>query len=317
MPCMLTQVCFQGRFVPYNAALNHVEVCKEYDLTGRINHYCLSCRRTLLSRCGPAAGLTGKELVWSSLKKLPLPWMSLRDRAVLLTPDSDTPDGQKHMDCINANKKWEIERQATKFRWTGERQRVPAGLASHPAFQACCSAGFSSGSGWCNSLSGYLWSNCSVLSTKIGAGETKWPHIFYFTVKRTLSFRPTSPCVFTSFPTKTPEERPSSHLSCLPPVLPSNPPLIPPLINSLINLSCFCGFFLLPLKIFSGISVTCMFHSTSHFSLPVTWVKLLKDLYCPAQLDWTKHASCSLTSQPSNRLLPLEFTVLQFLSLPD
>lgn len=91
MPCMLTQVCFQGRFVPYNTALNHVEVCKEYDLTGRINHYCLSCRRTLLSRCGPAAGLTGNELVWSSLKELPLPWMSLRDRAVLLTPDSVTP----------------------------------------------------------------------------------------------------------------------------------------------------------------------------------------------------------------------------------
>lgn len=63
---------------------------KKDDQTSKINHFCLSCSQTLLGRCGQAASLTGKELVWSLFKKPPLPGRLLRKRAVLVTPDSVT-----------------------------------------------------------------------------------------------------------------------------------------------------------------------------------------------------------------------------------
>lgn len=87
---MLTQVCFRSRFFLYNADLNHIQMYKKDDQTSKINHFCLSCSQTLLSRCGQAASLTGKELVWSLCKKPPHPGRLLRNRAVLVIPDSVT-----------------------------------------------------------------------------------------------------------------------------------------------------------------------------------------------------------------------------------
>ena len=44
---MLAQVCFWARFIPYNVSVNHVQMCKECDQTGRISCYCLNCRQTV------------------------------------------------------------------------------------------------------------------------------------------------------------------------------------------------------------------------------------------------------------------------------
>lgn len=88
---MLTQVCFRSRYFFHIMKLwTTFKMCKEDNQTSRINHFCLSCRQTLLHRCGQAAKLTGKELVWSLRKKLPLPRVLLRNRAILVIPDSVT-----------------------------------------------------------------------------------------------------------------------------------------------------------------------------------------------------------------------------------
>lgn len=87
---MLTQVCFRRFFFYIMKLWTTSKLCKKDDQTSRINHFCLSCSRTLLSRCGQAASLTGKELVRSLHKKWPLPRMLLRNRVILVIPDSAT-----------------------------------------------------------------------------------------------------------------------------------------------------------------------------------------------------------------------------------
>lgn len=95
------------------------------------------------------------------------------------------------------------------------------------------------GLGWCNSRSGYLRGNHNGLSTRIGARDTKWPHVVYFTVKRGRNSHYSPPYAV--------------HLPFFPPKPQKSPPHLFPTSASFqpsshrsIN-KLFVGFFLSPL----------------------------------------------------------------------
>lgn len=79
-----------------------------------------------------------------------------------------------------------------------------------------------------------------MLSTMMGAGETKWPPTIYFTVKSTLSLLSTSPVDLPPSPLK-PQNNALPSISAIFHLC-SFPTPITRLINSLINLSCFLFF---------------------------------------------------------------------------
>ena len=151
-------------------------MCKN-DQTGWINHFCLSGSQTLLNRCGQAASLTGKELVWSLRKKPPLPWMWLRNGAIPVTPDCDI------WTALMLTRNGKLKDSQTSVNWTEAVCTSQTGkTACFPVKLRCGVSQETLDDG--KSLNRFLPSNHNLLSTTLGSRDTERPHAFYCTMKR-------------------------------------------------------------------------------------------------------------------------------------
>lgn len=144
-------------------------MCKEDNPTSRINHFCLSCRQTLLHRCGQAARLTGKELVRSLRKKLLLSRVLLRNRAILVILDSVTSLRVRRIWIASTlTRNGKLKDSLPNF------SELERGSVHQPNWQASLLS--SRAALWAFSRTqddGKSLSNHSVLSTMVGPEDTK------------------------------------------------------------------------------------------------------------------------------------------------